>query len=1415
MYLCHTTDPRDTLFGLSTLRVLASTDDSRRAIFEEGVLRILLLALKTGCLDCKREIASMLALLSLNDENKFDLAHSDEIKEFMCLLKVDDAHCISLICRCIGSICEVNELHPQILNCFPLEQLPRLTSDTDPKVVKEVVRCCANLSRNWDSRTVIVTPAMIKNLSILCSHYDSDVRRLSSLTFSNIFAGEVNVTLNSNDVLCALHSIIDDNKLIGSSSHNLESKCYAFLALGSLVSADHLAATQIVSMGIIPLLLQLLSVEDEQLNLCTVYLIGKLSVNEDTHPDIHANRTISHLINHKYATGHVRTYSIGAIRKLCENRCTDIECLMVNEIIQFVVESCAYDNMECCRQIVSCICHLALRNEARTEIVMSKMMMDSLFDLCKLTDVEVCRFALGSIANIAEDYRLCRAITPPADTVASLLCLIDCDNTSIVREASRVIANLLSSTEFQAEFLKERGLVSIIRISRSHDYECVRNVALAIRKLAANKASHGILFSQHGVEAIMHLADHEELQVRIQSAAALRDISSNADFQLAIKDCGVVEIAIELTCQSEIELKILAMGIFRHLSVAMNLKRELMDRAIINVLSECVMSSDCEALLFECASFIANLAEHAQNKYSLVQSDILQLLVMLSKHDSVQVKRNSARAFALLSSTPRNYDEFVGSVLEVLIDLLQCQDEETCRNISVAIVNIATNNEISCIIGNLGAIHPLVLLLKSPSCQKNSCHALSRLTTVEENKASVILYHGIDPLIQLCASEHDNVSVLATMVLCNLSTCSSHEHEFIRGDLIQVLSRVASCNCPASCNYAIMALCNLTSMCRVRDLVARDVCLMQLFDLMKGATVDCRVYTTMLICNLSSVEKHKAAILTAGGLFCLESFAASAGDISLQRASLLALYNLSACDETLATIRQSGLIQFIVTACQSHDLLCQRCALMILSNIASSDESRAVATRGGGLQAAIISLKGNDAPSQRFGLVCLTNMSNDTHIQSQIVVHGGLHSIINLLREGDRETRECALLCLSNLCANEAIHSSLVDQQISKVLADACKDNQSITAVFALANLTSSDELLHDIGAGEGILTLIDLAKSSDAHDQCLAISALRRLASVAKNRDVQFYQSILLSLVNTNMKHQDVRREIASCLCALSLSSRHRFSMARIATSLLMEFVQSTDSATARFGLGAIATVAEDGSTHPILINANVMEDIIQRLSHAETVIKQEATRAISNLLSSKELHTTFIRHGLRSLVQLQTAACEDCNCLAALSFSKLSVTMGFVSDEVLKYLLTLFKSKDEMTRKHALIALRNLSASSKDKGAFFKLNIPALMAGVLSDKEKDLDVLAAATLRSLSCCSSCITDKCLEDGILHSVIRSIPNANVELKSQIAAIVANLSEHLACQPIMISHAVVKAICILSTVDHGDVMKVRDLSSYS
>ena len=80
MFLCHTGDTTDMLAALSTLRGLAASAEARRPIVEEGVLSVLSVAMKTNCLKCKREVGAILVLISLNEENKFDIVRSDEME---------------------------------------------------------------------------------------------------------------------------------------------------------------------------------------------------------------------------------------------------------------------------------------------------------------------------------------------------------------------------------------------------------------------------------------------------------------------------------------------------------------------------------------------------------------------------------------------------------------------------------------------------------------------------------------------------------------------------------------------------------------------------------------------------------------------------------------------------------------------------------------------------------------------------------------------------------------------------------------------------------------------------------------------------------------------------------------------------------------------------------------------------------------------------------------------------------------------------------------------------------------------------------------------------------------------------------------------------------------------------------------
>jgi len=1066
MYLCHTGDTLDMLAALSTIRGLAASDEARRPIVEEGVFSVLSLGTNTNCLQCKRAVGAILVLLSLNEENKFDLVRSDEMKEFVSLTDVEDVQCASQMCRCIGNISEVIELHESILQVFNVERLIHLYSRSDQLVALELSRLYANLAGNFNIHTSIVRPQILKKFGVLCLHTDADIRRFSVLALANLCLNvESHHGLEVEDLVSVLYNVIINDDFAKCHDKNdektfhkfVESKSFACLAISALCRNSSIVR-RMTEVGIISAVLKLLQLDVVEMKLHVAFVLNKLSMFRSTHQELCRKQVASFLTNpNQESNGYALTYSIAALRRLCGDNIIRVE-LISFDVVNFMEKVCDLQNIERCREIASGIYHLALWDEARVHIMQSDM-FDHILSLAQSSDVETSRFALGALANIAYDNRFHDVFAEKAGVVHTIVTLTKLPTLSVVRESSRALSNVFSSILAQTTFFRDGETDSLVNISRLEDYECAYNAAVAFRKLSANSLAHEYFLSCDWLGAVFDLSRREERNIQLQSAAALRDFSSNQDFKVAFAEMGGIHTAIELSSHPDIDLKAIAFGIIRHLSIPS----------------------------------IANMAEHAHNKVALVHMGVLRCLVALCKHESFQVvKRETARAFSLLSCAPENsvgvFDE---KVLPRVIALLSCHEEETCRDSAATVNNVATSPEIKKMIGDLGGIPHLVLLLASPheSCQINASRALSRLTTVNENKVSVFCSGGVKPLIQLCTSSNLEVSLMSIMVLCNLSTCSGYQIKFVEENGLPTVNQLLTSVFPLISKYATMILCNLTSHQLIQDHVSRQISLMHLVDLMNGTNLECRAFATMTLCNLASKVNHGSAILDAGGLRPLLTMVNSKDGTNLQRAALLTLYNLSACETSHPLFVENNGTPSIVTIINGcPDLLCRRFALMILTNVACNDKTRAAAVKGGGLQAAILSLKDDDLSSRRFASIILANMSNDGGVRSQIVVHGGLQPLVTLCLADDVETQYCAFMCLSNLAANESNHSPLMKQGAFKafVNASSSKRGGSPCSTFGIANLTSNGEILSEVGRDGGIMPLIYFAKSDNLHYQCL-----------------------------------------------------------------------------------------------------------------------------------------------------------------------------------------------------------------------------------------------------------------------------------------------------------------------------------------
>jgi hypothetical protein len=1426
MYLCQTGDTSDMLVTLSTIRGLATLSEARRWIVEQGVLRVLSLGMKSNCLKCRREISSILVLLSLNEENKFDLLRSDEMKLFVTLTDMDDVFCASFLYRSIGNMSEVHELHSDILQILNVEQLVHSCEDTDTDslVTHEILRLVANLAGNFDVHRFVTKADTLMNLCTLCRNLDSEICRYSLLAVVNISLNASSRAALEDDIwIDTLYTIIEHDTLqkhkrgATAFQKNIEIKCLACLAISTLCETLSFAR-RMADAGIIPALLKQIELDNVDMTLHVAFLLNKFSGFSFTYKYIQDHDIASLLTtNNNERNRHASTYLIATLRRLCHGENCWVERI-APVAVSFLSTSCDLHNIGRCREIASCICHLTLLNEARKHIIENDM-FQIILKLAQSLDVEVSRYSLGALANIAND---CRYHDLIAHQTGVLHSLVHCTNSSslhTVRESSRALANLLSSALAHIPFIDDDGIRILVNLSRQDDYECTYNAAVAFRKLSANIQSHEMLLSLDGVTAIIGLAHSGEQRIQRLSAEALKDISSNQKFKVALASMGVIRSAMELASNSDIGIIATAFGIMRHLSIHMLLKRNLTDSGIFSKMAQFVSRTDHEELCYECSTSIANMAEHAQSRLILVHLGAVPCLFTLCKHSNFRVRRETARAFASLSSSPDILGVFDEHILPQLLTLLHDKQDETSRDVASTVFNISTSPEKMELIGVLGGIASLVRLLasSSDSCQTNACRALCRLTALGENKVAFVSAGGVKPLLQLCTYSDRDVSLMSTMVLCNLSTCQRCHSTIIEENGLPILEGLLSSDRAVTRKNAIMVVCNLTSHDLTQAHVARHTNLLRLIQMMNDADTDCGAYAAMTLCNLASNQNYGPTILEAGPLIPFATIISSAQDTIILRSTLAILFNLSACEESHLLFVRKNVIQSIVhLVMASPDVLSRRLSLMILTNVSCNHQTTAYAIKGGGMQAALLALKDDDQPLKLFACICLANMCNDASTQSQFVVHGGLLSLVKYCLPSNRDIRACAYMCLSNLAENESNHSSMIKQGSFKAFVDAStspnEGDDTLYITFGIANLASNGRMLSKLGLCKVMKQLLNLLQSNYVHAHCIALSAIRRLATKRKNRDVLFGDGIINSLMGmVQTAPPEIQREVAYCFCNISLSSNHRFCMARSVMSDLTVLTKSDNVDTVLSSLGAMGNIAEDISSHSYMKSVSVLDVFIASLDHKNVDIKREAARAISNLLSTTEIHAYIIRSGLHSVIHLSTQSCQECRYLSALIFRMLSAIVEshdtLINDGLLN-ISSLAKVGDCKTRMNALAALRNLSASDKGKISFFNLGLPATIVEVVNAGEDETRLFSVAILRHLSL-NERISDAFFRSGLLQAVLKCISGENEDLRCQVAGLFANLSEYVTCQSTMISNGIVHAVeTILPKEEHDDIWQV-------
>lgn len=189
-------------------------------------------------------------------------------------------------------------------------------------------------------------------------------------------------------------------------------------------------------------------------------------------------------------------------------------------------------------QVSACLCNLSLSEEDR--VAVATRCVPALVQLSQGGDREAARQAIGTLANLAEDI-------DTHDLIAKygggrvMSGLMRHDSLSIYREASRAIANLLSTVEHQAVIIED-GLSGLKALAMSTDPECQYHAALSFRKLSPNLASHRGMCYGGSLKALFHLLIVKDFMTRRQAATALRDLCAHADHKTKVRLLALIAI---------------------------------------------------------------------------------------------------------------------------------------------------------------------------------------------------------------------------------------------------------------------------------------------------------------------------------------------------------------------------------------------------------------------------------------------------------------------------------------------------------------------------------------------------------------------------------------------------------------------------------------------------------------------------------------------------------------------------------------------------------------------------------------------------------------------------------------------------------------------------------------------------------
>lgn len=319
------------------------------------------------------------------------------------------------------------------------------------------------------------------------------------------------------------------------------------------------------------------------------------------------------------------------------------------------------ENVEVQCNAVGCMTNLATHEENKSIIARSGALYP-LAELARSKDMRVQRNATGALLNMTHSDENRQELVK-AGAIPVLVSLLESMDPDVQYYCTTTLSNIAVDPENRKKLAEDQPLlvnhlVKLMSPENSPRVQC--QAALALRNLASDSGYQIEVVQAKGLPYLRALLESTPIPLVLAAVACIRNVSINKANERFIVNERFLPPLVHLldVCENE-EILCHATSTLRNLAASSEQNRvEIAEAGAIEKIRKRILNVP-QSVQSEMTACLAVIALGDAPKNALFEKGILDVLIILTHSDNVEIQGNSAAAIGNLSNKASNYNSFV------------------------------------------------------------------------------------------------------------------------------------------------------------------------------------------------------------------------------------------------------------------------------------------------------------------------------------------------------------------------------------------------------------------------------------------------------------------------------------------------------------------------------------------------------------------------------------------------------------------------------------------------------------------------------------------------------------------------------------------------------------------------------------